>query len=42
MLVEDNEINMIVATETLAEALLEVEVARDGLEALAIDRKSVV
>lgn len=35
LLVEDNEINMMVATETLAEALLEIEVARDGLEALA-------
>ena len=40
MLVEDNEINMIVATETLAEALLEVEVARDGLEALAMVRQT--
>ena len=36
LLVEDNEINMMVATETLAEAHLEIEVARDGLEALAI------
>lgn len=40
LLVEDNEINMIVATETLAEALLEVEVARDGLEALAMVRQT--
>ncbi|MTJ91510.1 MAG: response regulator [Desulfovibrio sp.] len=36
LLVEDNEINMMVATETLADARLEVEVARDGLEALAV------
>ena len=36
LLVEDNEINMMVATETLADAHLEIEVARDGLEALAI------
>ena len=35
LLVEDNEINMMVATETLAEARLEIDVARDGLEALA-------
>ena len=35
LLVEDNEINMMVATETLADARLEIEVARDGLEALA-------
>ena len=36
LLVEDNEINMMVATETLAEACLEIAVARDGLEALAV------
>jgi PAS domain S-box-containing protein len=36
LLVEDNEINMMVATETLAEACLEIVVARDGLEALAV------
>lgn len=36
LLVEDNEINMMVATETLADAQLEIEVARDGLEALAV------
>ena len=36
LLVEDNEINMMVATETLADACLEIAVARDGLEALAI------
>ena len=35
LLVEDNEINMMVATETLADAHLEIDVARDGLEALA-------
>ena len=35
LLVEDNEINMIVAIETLAEAQLEIDVARDGFEALA-------
>lgn len=35
LLVEDNEINMIVAMETLAEAQLEIDVARDGFEALA-------
>ena len=35
LLVEDNEINMMVATETLADARLEIVVARDGLEALA-------
>ena len=35
LLVEDNEINMMVAIETLADAHLEIEVARDGLEALA-------
>ena len=35
-LVEDNEINMMVATETLADAQLVIDVARDGLEALAV------
>ena len=38
LLVEDNEINMMVATETLADARLEIAVARDGLEALAVMR----
>ena len=36
LLAEDNEINMMVATETLAEARLVIDVARDGQEALAM------
>ena len=35
LLVEDNEINLMVATETLADSQLEIDIARDGLEALA-------
>lgn len=40
LLAEDNEINMMVATETLAEARLVIDVARDGREAPGHDAGS--